>query len=289
MTSSSEDPPFTRIAIVGLGLIGGSIACGVRERWPSARITGIDRPAVLAHAMGSRAIDGGADSVELIGSPDLVVLAAPVRENVLLLPQVASRVSSDTVITDVGSTKRDIVAAAQTLATTTFVGGHPIGGAEKGGFSFARPDLFKGRAWIFTPSASAPAAALDRLTRLAQGLGARPQSMDPERHDRVMAYVSHLPQFTASALMEVVGSAATADGLRLAGRGLVDTTRLASSPAEVWRDIGAANADELGTALDLLIERLTELRADLTRGDAIDVIFGEAARWRGELMKGRDG
>jgi len=84
MTSSSEDPPFTRIAIVGLGLIGGSIACGVRERWPSARITGIDRPAVLAHAMGSRAIDGGADSVELIGSPDLVVLAAPVRENVLL-------------------------------------------------------------------------------------------------------------------------------------------------------------------------------------------------------------
>jgi prephenate dehydrogenase len=227
--------------------------------------------------------------VDEIGAADLVVLAAPVRENVLLLPQVAARVGQGTVITDVGGTKRDILGAARACPSATFVGGHPIGGAEKGGFGFARPDLFKGRPWIFTPETSAPSPALNRLTTLAQGLGARPVHMDAARHDRLMAYVSHLPQFTASALMEVVGSAATAEGLRLAGRGLVDTTRLASSPADVWRDIGGANADELGAALDLLIERLTELRADLPRGDAIDEIFGEAARWRGELMKGRDG
>jgi prephenate dehydrogenase len=124
--------------------------------------------------------------------------------------------------------------------------------------------------------------------QFVRGLRARPSTMDAERHDRLMAFLSHLPQLTASALMEVVGSAAAADGLRLAGRGLVDTTRLAASPASVWREICAANADELGEALDHLIERLTELRADLTRGDAVEVIFGEAARWRAELMKERD-
>jgi len=284
-----DEPPFTSIAIVGLGLIGGSIALAVRERWPSVRVVAVDHPSVVAHAMSSGAIDRAAASVAEIGRPELVVLAAPVRQNVLLLPQVAARVEPATVITDVGGTKRDIVAAAHELETpATFVGGHPIGGAEKGGFGFARPDLFAGRPWVFTPESREFTSTLDRLMQFARGLRARPTTMDAGAHDRIMAFLSHLPQLTASALMEIVGSAAMSDGLRLAGRGLVDTTRLASSPAAVWRDICAVNADEIGQALDLLIERLTELRADLERGDAIDVIFEEAARWRAELMKGRD-
>jgi prephenate dehydrogenase len=289
MSSYAEDPPFTSIAIIGLGLIGGSIALGVRERWPSIRIVALDRPAVLAHGLGSGAIDRAAGSVTEIGKPDLVVLAAPVSENVALLPQVASCVASTTVITDVGGTKRDIVRAARALpASCIFIGGHPIGGAEKGGFGFAGPDLFAARPWIFTPESREFTSVLDRLMQFARGLRARPTTMDAGAHDRLMAFLSHLPQLTSSALMEIVGSAATSDGLRLAGRGLVDTTRLASSPAAVWRDICAANADEIGQALDLLIERLTELRADLERGEAIDVIFDEAARWRADLMKGRD-
>jgi prephenate dehydrogenase len=240
--------------------------------------------------MGSGAIDRAAATVAEIGRPDLVVLAAPVRQNIALLREVAQCVGGSTVITDVGGTKRDIVAAARALpSAAAFVGGHPIGGAEKGGFGFARPDLFVHRPWILTPDDSSPANAIEMVTRLARGVGARPSTMDAAKHDRLMAFLSHLPQLTASALMEIVGSAAAADGLRLAGRGLVDTTRLASSPASVWRDICAANADELGEALDLLITRLTELRADLTRGEAIDAIFGDAARWRAELMKGRDG
>jgi prephenate dehydrogenase len=288
MSSSSAEPPFSSIAIAGLGLIGGSIALAVRERWPSVRVVAVDHPSVTAHGMGSGAIDRAAPSLAGIGHPDLVVLAAPVRQNVELLHELARCVTGSTVVTDVGGTKRDIVAAARSLAMAApFVGGHPIGGAEKGGFGFARADLFAGRPWIFTPDAE-PDPALERLIAFARGLGARPSLMDAARHDRLMAYLSHLPQLTASALMDVVGSAATADGLRLAGRGLVDTTRLASSPPAVWRDICAANADQLAEALDLLIERLTELRADLERGDAIDAIFGEAARWRAELMKGRD-
>jgi prephenate dehydrogenase len=126
------------------------------------------------------------------------------------------------------------------------------------------------------------------LFDFVRGFGARPSTMDAEQHDRVMAYVSHLPQLAISALMEVIGRAAASDGLRFAGRGLTDSTRLASSPANVWRDICAANADDIGPALDALIARLNELRADLQNGRVVEEVFDDAARWRAELMKGRE-
>jgi prephenate dehydrogenase len=291
---SSNQPPFARIAIIGLGLIGGSIALAVRERWSSVLITAVDRPAVLAHASSSGAIDRAAKTVAEIGPVDLIILAAPVRQNVELLPQVMSSRPDGAVVTDVGGTKRDIVSAAAGLPSgaTAFVGGHPIGGAERGGFGFARPDLFRGKPWIFTPSRggepSGSPGALNKLFEFVRGVGARPATMDAEAHDRVMAYVSHLPQLTASVLMEVVGRAAASDGLRFAGRGLADSTRLASSPASVWREICAANADDIGPALDALIVRLTELRSDLQSGRTVDEVFDDAARWRAELMKGRE-
>ncbi len=286
---SSDEPPFQRIAIIGLGLIGGSIALAVRERWSSTLITAVDRPPVLAHASSSGAIDRAANSVAEIGAVDLVVLAAPVRQNVELLPQVMSCLSEGAVVTDVGGTKRDISRAAAALpSSTAFIGGHPIGGAERGGFGFARADLFRGKPWIFTPAPSSPTASLDRLSEFVRGIGARPATMDAETHDRVMAYVSHLPQLTASVLMEVVGSAASNDGLRFAGRGLTDSTWLASSPASVWRDICAANADDIGPALDALIARLTELRADLQHGRVVEDVFDDAAKWRAALMTGRE-
>jgi prephenate dehydrogenase len=287
---SLDPPPFERIAIVGLGLIGGSIALAVRERWSSVLITAVDRPQVLAHASSSGAIDRAAASVVEIGSTDLVILAAPVQQNVQLLSQAVPLFPNGTVITDVGGTKRDIVAAAAALPSgaPAFVGGHPVGGAERGGFGFARPDLFRGKPWIFTPVAGSSSGTVDRLFQLAQGLGARPTTMPADAHDRLMAFVSHLPQLSASALMDVVGRAAGAEGLLLAGRGLTDSTRLASSPATVWREVCASNADVIGVALDALIARLMELRADLERGDAVEVIFDEAGRWRAELMKDKE-
>jgi prephenate dehydrogenase len=210
------------------------------------------------------------------------VLAAPVRQNIELLRQI----KRPAIATDVGGTKRDIVSAARALSPgTTFVGGHPLGGGERGGFAFARPDLFAARPWIFTPDGDDSRDAVERLSRFVTGLGARPSILSAEEHDRVMAYVSHLPQLAASALMEAVGAAAGIDGLRMAGRGLVDTTRLASSPADVWRDICLTNADALGDALDCLIARLTQLRGDLRHGEAIEAIFSAAAKWRAELMK----
>jgi len=288
--TSDDVPPFGSIAIVGLGLIGGSIALAVRERWPSVRVTAVDRPQVLAHASSSGAIDRAAGRVADVGATDLVILAAPVQQNVQLLAQAVAVLPHGAVITDVGGTKRDIVGAAAALPSgaPAFVGGHPIGGAERGGFGFARPDLFRGKPWILTPVPSSPAATVERLFQFAHGLGGRPTTMEAGEHDRLMAFVSHLPQLAASALMDVVGQAASTDGLRWAGRGLTDSTRIASSPASVWREVCASNADLIGVALDALIARLTEMRADLEHGDAVEAIFEQAARWRAELMRGRE-
>ena len=284
----ATDPPFTSIAIVGLGLIGGSIALGVRERWPESRVYGVDSEAVLAHAMGAGAIERGFDNVAALPDAALIILAAPVRQNIELLDNLAGPKGPavPATITDVGGTKRDIVDAARALPKhISFVGGHPLGGGERGGFAFARPDLFTGRPWILTPDTQASQDALDRLSRFVTGLGAKPSILSADDHDRVMAFVSHLPQLAASALMDAVGSAVQGDGLRMAGRGLVDSTRLASSPADVWRDICATNPDAIGAALDCLIQRLTQLRGDLQRGQAVDAIFSAAAKWRAELMK----
>src|ERR671926_321640 len=144
---ATAEPPFPSIAIVGLGLIGGSIALAVGERWPASRVFGVDAEPVLAHALGA------------------------------------------------GATKRDIVNAARALPpAVSFVGGHPLGGGERGGFAFARPDLFAGRPWIFTPDGDDSGDAVERLSRFVTGLGASPRILSAEEHDRVMAYVSHLPQ-----------------------------------------------------------------------------------------------
>jgi len=282
----SAETPFSSIAIVGLGLIGGSIALGVRERWPASRVFGVDSESVLAHALGAGAIERGFETIAEVPQASLIILAAPVRQNIELLQQIGSAGRVRTILTDVGGTKRDIVNAARALpAAVSFVGGHPLGGGERGGFAFARPDLFAGRPWIFTPDGDPTGDPVERLSRFVTGLGAKPSIMPADEHDRVMAFVSHLPQLAASALMDAVGSTAHSEGLRMAGRGLVDTTRLASSPADVWRDICLTNADSIEKALDCLIQRLTQLRGDLRRGDAVEAVFSAAAKWRAELMK----
>ena len=284
-----QPPIFEKIAIVGLGLIGGSISLAARQIWPKALVIAVDTKDVLEQAMVKHAIDVAADEMYVISEADLVILAAPVRQNLELVGQLPDYIERhDVLVTDVGSTKREIVEAARALPSRfTFVGGHPLGGAARGGFEFARPDLFKARPWIFTPHTDAAGAALEKLFAFVSAMGAVPTTMGPAEHDRLLAFLSHLPQLTASALMDVIGDAA-GEGLDLAGRGLVDTTRLASSPPGIWRDIAATNADEIRPALDALIARLTELREGLEDGEAIDRLFEDAARWRERLMPGRE-
>ena len=267
--------------MVGLGLIGGSIALASREAWPNCLVIGVDNKTVLEQAMVRHAIDIAADDLVVIAEADIVILASPVRENISVLGELEQYVNGSVIVTDVSSTKREILAAAEVLPNRlTFVGGHPLGGAPRGGFSHARPDLFRGRPWLFTPADDSSSEAVAQLQEFAIGLGAVPHVMQADEHDQLLAFLSHLPQLTASALMHVVGSSIGVEGLRLTGRGLADTTRLASSPPDIWRDICATNSDDLATALDVLIEQLQEIRNDLDGGEAITRVFESAGRWR---------
>jgi len=282
---TAQAPVFQKVGIVGLGLIGGSIALAARELWPTSLVIGVDNKDVLETAMRLHAIDVAADDPVVLAEADLVILAAPVRQNIELLGVLDENVPQAAVVTDVGSTKRAVVDAARGLpARFRFIGGHPLGGAAKGGLEHARSDLFAGRPWLLTPlNEGDPGDAVEKLSSFIRALGAEPRLMDVAAHDRLLAFLSHLPQLTASALMGVVGEAVGPDGLALSGKGLADTTRLASSPADIWKDIAATNADQIGPALDALIDVLQDLRRDLPRGDKLTDVFAEAARWRRTL------
>jgi prephenate dehydrogenase len=281
-----QPPVFAKIGIVGLGLIGGSIALAAREIWPSSLVIGVDCKDVLETAMRLHAIDVAADDLMVLAEADVVILAAPVRQNLGLLEQLDEYIAQPAVVTDTGSTKRAIVDAARLLPPRfTFVGGHPLGGAAQSGLEHARPDLFAGRPWLLTPTGDRSGEAVESLSAFVRAMRAEPRILSVAAHDRLLAYLSHLPQLTASALMQVIGEAVGEDGLALAGRGLLDTTRLASSPSGIWQDIAATNADELRAALDALIAVLQELRADVDAGDRLADVFASANRWRQTLRK----
>ena len=275
------------MAIVGLGLIGGSIALAARHAWPAGLVIGVDRKDVLERAMVHHAIDVAADDPVVMAEAELVILAAPVQQNLELLAILDDHVTGPAIVTDVGGTKRAMVERARRLPSRlTFIGGHPLGGAPRSGIDYARQDLFRGRPWLFTPADDAAGENLERLEAFVRGLGAEPHVLSPAAHDRLFAYLSHVPQFVATALMHVVGEAAGAQGLALTGRGLADTTRLAASPPTIWRDICATNSDEIRPALDALIAELERLRDGLGDAPAIDRVFDSANAWRAVLVKG---
>jgi prephenate dehydrogenase len=278
-------PPFLRVAIYGLGLIGGSIALAVKRRWPGVHVVAIDRPHVLDIARRMRLAESAGGGLDAAAGADLVILAAPVMQNVAALAAIPHHLAHSVVVTDVGSTKRAIAVAAAALPDhISFVGGHPLAGAAVGGIEAARPDLFTDRPWILTGTDRASVGTRDAVEQFVVGMGAIPRQMDAGDHDRLLAYVSHLPQLTVSALMHVVGSHALGDGLLLAGRGLRDTTRLASSPAPTWQDIVATNGDNISVALDDLIDALQQLKPGVQDdGGRLAEIFLSAAKWKGVL------
>lgn len=280
---------FPSVAVVGFGFMGGSLALAVKRRWPSTVVIGVDGKGVLERAVRMRAADVAGESLAAAADAALVVLAAPVRANIGVLGELPRFVPGAAIVTDVGSTKAETVAAAAALpGRLTFIGGHPLAGAALGGVEEARADLFDGRPWLLTPDGSTDAAALSQLRRFVEGLGAKPVELQADEHDRIVAYLSHLPQLAVTALMHVVGEAVGDSGLALAGRGLHDTTRLASSPAGIWRDIAATNPKQVCDALDALIEVLGRFRAQAATPDAdFDGIFASAARWKRALD--RDG
>ena len=278
--SGAPEPPFRTVAVVGVGLIGGSVGLAVRATWPGVRVIGVDARDVLVGAIALGAVTDVATDVAAAAAADLVVLCAPVAVNVATLTALSARLRPDAVITDVGSTKRDIVAAAEALGLERFVGGHPLAGAATSGTASARQHLFRGRPWILTPTARSAPSAVDRVRALALALGAQPTVLDADAHDRLMAYVSHLPQVVASTLLQTIGATVGEAGLALSGAGLADTTRLAASPGGLWAGILGANADHVGEAIGALQAALDGIRGGLRDAASVESTFASAARWR---------
>ena len=244
------------VAIVGLGLVGGSLARALTAA--GYRVIGHDRPRVLRQALAARAVAVAARSVPLaVADADVVVLAASPRTNRRLLSQVARAARPGATLTDVGSVKRGICADARRRRLTRFVGGHPMAGRESSGFAASKADLFFGRRWILTPDADVAPNALRSVRALVRAVGARPVVMSAPEHDRTVAYLSHVPQVLAWALF----GAARQDGvakrhLDVAGPAFRDMTRLARSPKPLWREILRENRAEVTAALTSLVAQL---------------------------------
>jgi prephenate dehydrogenase len=256
-----------RVAVLGVGLIGGSVGLAVRTAGVASHVTGYDAsPAALADAVGVGAVDLGCDNVAAaVAQADAVFVAAPVSELDDLVAQALAAAPQDCVVTDVGSTKRAVVAAHD---DPRFVGGHPLAGAETAGVANARADLFQGAVWYLTPGAETSGELYERLHRLLVSLGARPTAIDADTHDRMLASISHLPHVLANVL--VAQAAATLGGERLPATGpsFRDATRVAGAPSAIWTDIYLSNRDALLAELDDFVGRLGTVRGALERGDA---------------------
>jgi prephenate dehydrogenase len=268
------------VAIVGLGLIGTSIALALRRAQPDAAIVGIDRDDVIRHPRIVDTFSAAATELDAVAAADIVVLATPVDVILQIIPAI-QHIANDALVLDTGSTKRAILAAARDAGLSRFVGGHPMAGAEQSGPDAARIDLFDGKPWFLMGDASAAMEAGAFVQRL--GATAIFLTDDGSGHDRLMAAISHLPQVVASALMARVGETAGSEGLAYSGTGLRDTTRLAASEARVWESVLATNADSLAPLLKELARDLDGFADRLQDGHAVRRLFGLANLYRRNL------
>ena len=258
-------PEGPRLAVVGVGLIGGSIGLAARERL-GAEVRGYG-PRGVAAALERGAVTVGCSSIaEAVEGVDVAFVAAPVGVLPEVVTEVLAAAGPDCVVTDVGSTKRSVVAAVD---DPRFIGGHPLAGAETSGVEHARGDLFDGATWYLTPTVRTGGMLYERLHRLLLDLGARPSALDPETHDALLATVSHLPHVLANVLVARAARLLSEEGERLPATGpsFRDATRVAGASTEIWRDIYLANADALVDAIDDTVRRLTEVRGALAAGD----------------------
>jgi prephenate dehydrogenase len=285
---------FERVAVIGVGLIGGSFALALKAARACGHVVGVGRdPQNLRRALELGAIDSSApDAATAARGADLILVATPVAQFQAIFAALAPVVATGTLITDAGSTKRDVVAAARAALgakIAQFVPAHPIAGAEQSGAAAARADLFRGKRVVLAPLAENPAAAAARVAAAWEACGAKIFRMTPQQHDAVFAAVSHLPHLLAYALVhEIAGRADSAQLFGYAAGGFRDFTRIASSHPEMWRDVCVANRDALLAELDRFAARLAALRPLLERGDAkaLERIFAEARSARERWLNG---
>ena len=278
-----------QITIVGTGLIGGSLGLALRQRGFEGTIVGCDKPEVLDVAITRGAVDrGGTDVKEAVLGSDVVVFATPVGAILSLFEKLAPTLSPTTLITDTGSTKGEFIKRARLVfgasAAERVLPGHPMAGKEQGGIENAEPDLFRNAAWLVTPiGVDQPYSARQQeYVDLLQSIGARVVAVDPERHDRLCAWVSQLPQMISTALASLLRDEFADDeaALQIGGRALREMTRIARSPYSMWRDIALTNSQNLEEALLQFEQQLAHLRENL-RGPGLRELF-ESANQFGE-------
>jgi prephenate dehydrogenase len=267
------------VAILGVGLIGGSFGLAMRNSGLGLRVLGVSSPKTIEKALEKGAIDAAVTMEQALAEADFVLLASPIQTILDTLPAVLRRARPDALVTDVGSTKRQIVECARANSGgALFIGGHPMAGKEARGVSSASDDLFVGRPWFLTPLE--PDHLNDRRAvdfGLWLGLlGARPVVVDAAQHDKLVAASSHLPQFASVALASALEKHPAAKHITAtAGPGLKDSLRLAMSSADIWRDIVATNRDEILAALNSYSSALAEVR-EAVEQNRLDELFARA-------------
>lgn len=261
-----------RIAVLGVGLIGGSIGLAARHRL-EAEVTGFDPDrALLDRAAELGAVDAAAESVAAaVEGAEIVFCAAPVTALPGLVAEALDAAGEDCAVTDVGSVKREVIAALG--SESRFIGGHPLAGAETAGVENAREDLFQGARWYLTPTQRTGGMLYDRVQRAISEMGARPQAIEAETHDRLMATVSHLPHVLANVLVTQAATAISeeAEHLPEVGPSFRDATRVAGANPAIWGDIFAGNREAVAAEIDGAIARLNET-ADLLRSGDRDAV-----------------
>src|SRR3954454_8479869 len=279
-----------RIAVLGVGLIGGSIGLAAKRRL-GAEVAGFDaEPANAQRGVEVGALDRVGETIpEALDGADVVFCAGPVGALPTLVAEALDASGPDAVVTDVGSTKRGVIAGLPVDdGPERFIGGHPIAGAESAGVANARDDLFEGARWYLTPTDRSSGLHYDRLQRAIADIGARPQAIDAEAHDRLMATVSHLPHVIANVLVNQVVEELSreSEGLPEVGPSLRDTTRVAGANPAIWGDIFATNSEAVAEAVDSAAARLREAAELIRAGDreAVGRWHAAAAERRGLLQ-----
>ena len=277
-----------KIAVLGVGLIGGSIGLAARERL-GAEVAGFDPdPGLLDRAAELGAIDGAHGGVaEAVAEAEIVFCAAPVAALPGLAAEALAAAGEDVAVTDVGSVKREVIAALGSEGR--FIGGHPLAGAETSGVENARADLFEGARWYLTPTEKTGGLLYDRLQRAIADLGARPQAIEADTHDRLMATISHLPHVMANVLVSQTANALSeeAEHLPEVGPSFRDATRVAGANPAIWGDIFAGNREAVAAEIDATVARLQEA-AELLRSSDRDAVIAwheQAGKRRRELIE----
>jgi prephenate dehydrogenase len=256
-------PLFNKVAIIGTGLIGGSLALDIKRKRLAREVVGVSRhKKSIAMALKMKAIDRGSVSLRIIQGADLLIVATPVETVISLRNRILKYITKDCIITDVGSTKEKIVSSLGSLMFN-YIGSHPLAGSEKRGIINASPCLFEGSLCILTPTKSTNPKAVKNITKFWNKVGAKTVILTPKAHDRALSFVSHLPHAVAFSLINAVPQ----ELLRFASGGLKDTTRIAASDTTLWKDILLSNRKNLLNAIRLFENNLKKIKSAIKNND----------------------